>query len=327
MAVENFMMHGPCGQANHKSPCMINGKCSKHFPKKFCEATSIDEEGFPVYRRRDDGKTVQKNGVELDSSYVVPYNRDLIVKYQAHINVEWCNKSRSIKYLFKYIHKGEDRATVILSTGNKYDEIQIYLDARYLSAGEAAWRIFGFELQHRQPSVQRLQFHLPDEQMVVFPDSTDIDKIVSRPGIEKTMFTEWMTANQLYEDAHDLTYAEFPTKWTWHAKTKEWKPRQGGKRSIGRIYYAHPASGEKYYMRILLNIVKGCKSFEDIKKVNGIIHPSYKSACYALGLLDDDSEWDDCIKEASHWASAHQMRQLFCTILLFCEVIDPGKLW
>jgi hypothetical protein len=43
--------------------------------------------------------------------------------------------------------------------------------------------------------------------MVVFPDSTDIDKIVSRPGIEKTMFTEWMTANQLYEDAHDLTYA------------------------------------------------------------------------------------------------------------------------
>jgi hypothetical protein len=272
MAVENFMMHGPCGQANHKSPCMINGKCSKHFPKKFCEETSIDEEGFPVYRRRDDGKTVQKNGVELDSSYVVPYNRDLIVKYQAHINVEWCNKSRSIKYLFKYIHKGEDRATVILSTGNKYDEIQMYLDARYLSAGEASWRIFGFELQHRQPSVQRLQFHLPDEQMVVFPDSTDIDKIVSRPGIEKTMFTEWMTANQLYEDAHDLTYAEFPTKWTWHAKTKEWKPRQGGKRSIGRIYYAHPASGEKYYMRILLNIVKGCKSFEDIKKVNGIIH-------------------------------------------------------
>jgi hypothetical protein len=120
-----------------------------------------------------------------NSSYVVPYSRDLIVKYQAYINVEWCNKSRSIKYLFKYIHKGEDRATIILSTGNSYDEIQMYIDARYLSAGEACWRIFGFELQHRQPSVQRLQFHLQDEQMVVFPDSTDIEKIVSRPGIEK----------------------------------------------------------------------------------------------------------------------------------------------
>ncbi|KAM0880860.1 hypothetical protein ACQ4PT_033300 [Festuca glaucescens] len=327
MAVENFMMHGPCGEAKYRSPCMINGKCSKHFPKLFCEETSIDEEGFPVYRRRDDGNTVEKNGVKLDNGYVVPYNRDLIVKYQAHINVEWCNKSRSIKYLFKYIHKGEDRATAVLRTGKNHDEIQMYLDARYLSAGEASWRIFGFELQHRQPSVQRLQFHLQDEQMVVFPDSTDIEKIVSRPGIEKTMFTEWMRANQLYEDARDLTYAEFPAKWTWHAKEKKWEPRKGKKRSIGRIYYAHPASGEKYYMRILLNTVKGCKSFEDIRKVNGVIHPTYKSACYALGLLDDDREWDDCIKEASHWASAQQMRQLFCTILLFCEVSNPGKLW
>ena len=81
MAVENFMMHGPCGQACYKSPCMINGKCSKHFPKMFCEETSIDEEGFPIYRRRNNGRTVEKNGVQLDSRYVVPYNRDLIVKY------------------------------------------------------------------------------------------------------------------------------------------------------------------------------------------------------------------------------------------------------
>uniref|UniRef100_K3YXY4 ATP-dependent DNA helicase n=2 Tax=Setaria italica TaxID=4555 RepID=K3YXY4_SETIT len=105
------------------------------------------------------------------------------------------------------------------------------------------------------------------------------------------------------------------------------KPRRGGKRSIGRIYYAHPASGDRYYLRILLNIVKGCKSFKDIRKVDGVIHKTYKSTCYALGLLDDDNEWDDCIKEASFWASATQMRQLFCTILLFCEVTDPLKLW
>ncbi|XP_030964293.1 uncharacterized protein LOC115985491 [Quercus lobata] len=66
-AVKQFMMHGPCGSANPKSPCMMNGKCTKHFPKRFYEETTIDEEGFPVYRRRNDGKTIEKNGILLDN--------------------------------------------------------------------------------------------------------------------------------------------------------------------------------------------------------------------------------------------------------------------
>uniref|UniRef100_A0A453HZ06 Uncharacterized protein n=1 Tax=Aegilops tauschii subsp. strangulata TaxID=200361 RepID=A0A453HZ06_AEGTS len=69
--------------------------------------------------------------------------------------------------------------------------------------------------------------------------------------------------------------------------------------------------------------VEGCRSYEDIRTVDGVVHPTYKSACYALGLLNDDKEWNDCIKEASHLAFAPQMHQLFCTILLFCEVTDP----
>uniref|UniRef100_A0A453HZ10 Helitron helicase-like domain-containing protein n=1 Tax=Aegilops tauschii subsp. strangulata TaxID=200361 RepID=A0A453HZ10_AEGTS len=109
------------------------------------------------------------------------------------------------------------------------------------------------------------------------------------------------------------------------------KRKNGGKdvvvkKTIGRIYYAQPTSGEKYYLRMLLNTVEGCRSYEDIRTVDGVVHPTYKSACYALGLLNDDKEWNDCIKEASHLAFAPQMHQLFCTILLFCEVTDPrGK--
>ncbi|XP_038711762.1 uncharacterized protein LOC120005956 [Tripterygium wilfordii] len=81
---------------------------------KICSQTTISDDGFAIYRRRNDGHVVVKSGVELDNRFVVPYNKGLLLKYQAHINVEWCNRSRAIKYLFKYINKGPDRVRALL---------------------------------------------------------------------------------------------------------------------------------------------------------------------------------------------------------------------
>ncbi|XP_019227612.1 PREDICTED: uncharacterized protein LOC109208909 [Nicotiana attenuata] len=190
-AVKSFMMHDSCGSARKSSPCMQNGRCTKCFPKKFTEPTTIDEDDYPIYRRKDNGRTIKKDGIDLDNRYVVPHNRFLLLKYGAHINVEWCNQSRSIKYLFQYVNKGNDRATAAFSRSvqeegsSVVDEINMYYHCRYISPCEAAWRIFKFPIHYRQPSVERLSFHLPNEQHVIFSDDDQIDDVANRPTLFK----------------------------------------------------------------------------------------------------------------------------------------------
>ena len=244
--LKNYMMHGPCGDLNPGCPCMKQGKCTKHFPKKFNNQTTFDVDGFPIYRRRNTGTKVNKNNVFLDNRYVVPYNRNLIVKFDAHINVELCDYSRSVKYLFKYVNKGSDRATLGIEcsdTPTERDEIKRYLDCRCISATEACWRIFSFDIHHRQPAVERLPFHLQGENTIVFQEERCPESILNRPDIVKTKFTEWFEANKEYKDARELTYSNFPTRWVWDATCKRWTRRKKGK-SVGRIYFAHPARGE-----------------------------------------------------------------------------------
>jgi hypothetical protein len=41
---------------------------------------------------------------------VVPYNSYLSLLFNCHINVEVCTSVAAVKYLYKYVYKGHDRA-------------------------------------------------------------------------------------------------------------------------------------------------------------------------------------------------------------------------
>ncbi|XP_022032303.1 uncharacterized protein LOC110933386 [Helianthus annuus] len=291
-------------------PCMIDRKCSKKFPKKFVNETCLDKKGFPVYGKRDSGVSVVKSRVNVDNRYVVPYSKKLLKRYQAHINVEWCNQVGSIKYLFKYINKGPDRTTLrIVESGNHdehepvVDEVEKYYDCRYISACVSAWRMFSYDIHYRYPTVIRLPFHLPGQQNVVYGADDDIDEVLNKPSVASTMFLSWMKCNERLPMAHKFTYVEFPSKFVFKLNTRSWDVRKRHP-SIGRIHLVFPSAGEAYYLRILLNKVKGPKCFEDIRTVNGTLYPTFRDACYALGLLDDDNEYVEAIKEANVYGSA-----------------------
>ncbi|CAB4416166.1 unnamed protein product [Rhizophagus irregularis] len=110
VTVQKSMMHGPCGAFMPSAPCMKDGKCSKRYPRNFQENTIENEDSYPLYRRKNNGKTVEVRGVQLDNRWVVTYNPYLTTKYNCHINVEICSSIATVKYLFKYVYKGHDRA-------------------------------------------------------------------------------------------------------------------------------------------------------------------------------------------------------------------------
>jgi hypothetical protein len=51
-----------------------DGKCKKQYPRKFQSEIVMDVNGYPIYRRRDTGRTILVHGVELDNRWVVPHN-------------------------------------------------------------------------------------------------------------------------------------------------------------------------------------------------------------------------------------------------------------
>lgn len=123
---------------------MEKGKCSKYYPQEFQNETTFTNNGFTQYRRRDTTIYIRRDNHNLDNRWVIPHNLFLLNKYQAHINIEYVNKSKLLKYLCRYVNKGPDKATITFEhikkegDGNTYkdkkdiDEIKEYLDYRYM---------------------------------------------------------------------------------------------------------------------------------------------------------------------------------------------------
>jgi hypothetical protein len=120
--IKKFMVHGPCGDQNPNTPCMVNGKCSKGFPKCFREGTSVSEDSYACTRHRDTGQSLEVRGKQVDNHWVVCHSQYLIWKYHCHINVESIASVKAINYIYKYVYKGHDRIT--MEFGTCTDEIK-----------------------------------------------------------------------------------------------------------------------------------------------------------------------------------------------------------
>ena len=165
-----------------------------------------------------------------------------------------------MKYIHKYVFKGHDRVVMAVNGPEQArNEIKEYLDGRWVGAPEALWRIFHHRMHQEWPAVERLPFHLPDQQMVTFNAEDSLDNVLQQAARE-TKLLAFFRRNQEDPHARQWLYSEFPQHFTWNQRDHIWKARQKGM-AIGRLLFASPTSGARYHLRLLLTVVRGMLAY------------------------------------------------------------------
>lgn len=179
----------------------------------------------------------------------------------------------------------------------------------------------------QHPNTVRLPIHLENQQNIMFNEEKSInhESILSKAH---TQLTEFFEINKNDNFSKTLQYHDIPKHYSWDQKNKKWKKRTRKSEVIGRIHFIHPADLEKFSLRTLLLHRKGPTSFADLMTIDNKTYNSCREACCALGLIENDNEYDNCLSEAaSVQTNIGSLRNLFSIILINCQVIDPKQLW
>ncbi|OSX74278.1 hypothetical protein BU14_0297s0005 [Porphyra umbilicalis] len=344
-------IHGPCGTQNPTSPCMKDGKCSKFYPKTFVSSTTDGDGSYPEYRRRSpeaggQTATVTRAGrtFTVDNSWVVPYSPQLTLQLGCHVNVEIVSGVSALKYLFKYVTKGPDSAMMavveiapVAPQPAPVDEIRAFHDARVVSESEAVARALGHPIHKRKPSVLRLALHLENQQPVLFKERSEAAAIGAGP--KATTLTAFFALSSAVPDGltpavRELLYSDMPKYFTWVQSQRKWKRRADVvhvgcvPKQLGRVNTVHPSLGDVYYLRLLLQRVEGPQSFLELRTYQNIVHPSYRLACAARGMLaDNEGVWKDIMEEAVRDYMPYQIRDLFAALVVHGPPPDVPSLF
>ena len=336
--VVRHMIHGPCGPS-----CMIDGKCSKGFPKPFRLETEVAENSYPLYRRRSPemgGHVAVKGRRVVTNQWVVPFNPWLLRQFTCHLNIEICSSVKAIQYILKYCSKGEDRA--MFSVEDTVDEIGKWQDGKHLGANEAADIIFSHDRNKVSPNVVKLALHLEGMQPMAFPEdiTTEDLQLQSTSGVrtatQLTAFFEICSSCPVAQFL-ELLYNDAPKFYTWDKTSKTWRRRLRGAvihrspelgviykaDTIARLYSVLPNCGELFYLRMLLINIPLPTSFDDLKDS----HPTFHEACRQKNLLDDDTYLQNTMAEAAIVSSSRKLRELLAIIITACSPSNPHALF
>lgn len=247
---------------------------------------------------------------------------------------------------------GPDRTQFRVSdceADNRIDEIEEYWNARYHASTEAIWRIMGYSVTKKTPSVTSLPIHRSNT--VHNRKYTTRSGTGSLSALERYFFRPdgSFNVNGSVRNFSDLLYSEYfqlfrlqsydPLQATKHPEwyLEQQLPlgvppmhvilRSHKKRHITRLQPVRLSLGDVFYLRVLLQN-RPARSFNDLQTVNGTTYRTFQEACIALGLFSDETEAEYCFMEAiESLRTPYQMRLLFIHMLTNECIAAPATIW
>ncbi|XP_074265741.1 uncharacterized protein LOC141588185 [Silene latifolia] len=142
------------------------------------------------------------------------------------------------------------------------------------------------------------------------------------------MLTAFFEQNQNDNFSQTLLYNQLPEFYVCHHRRKDkfWSHREKGF-VLGRLVYVNLSEGERYYLRLLLSNIRGPRSFEDLRSVNGVLCGSFRESAYKHGLLETDNFIEHCLEEVVRYQMPSAFRILFATLLIYYEPKNPRLMW
>ncbi|CAG8833013.1 30692_t:CDS:2, partial [Gigaspora margarita] len=294
--VEKYMIH----KQQHSPRCLRNRKCIYNYPKPIIPETHVNEKGFIQYRRH-----------MQEDLWVVPYNPMLISKLECHINFEIA----STVNLF-----------IANSMPNQHiNEFEDYINGRYLSATEAAWRIFRYPITMSDPSILALPIHLPNANIPQYTRYQNISSSVSlldryflRPldsFFTQLKYTEYYENYILYPfNPNTIHKDNFVEQEHPNVLKKTVQKRTTNK--ITRIVLIAPGASKLFYLRTIL-LHRAVRSWNDLKIMNRNTYNTYQEVAREIGLFANESESILTMKEAiDNFYTLAQLRFLFTQLML-----------
>jgi hypothetical protein len=180
-------------------------------------------------------------------------------------------------------------------TNEPIDEIKDYWQGRYLSTGEAIWRIMGFNITKKEPSVTAMSVQLPTERRVqryMRNNNSDtlspLEHYFVRPlssynngGIvspfQDLTFVQYFSLFRLAKfdpEKNHLPHYFLEQENQYHTPIMHVILRSGRTRHYARIREVSLSQGELFYLRAILQM-RPANSFSDARTINGIQYQTF----------------------------------------------------